>query len=167
MPTVTDFMSSVGGNAATAVLAAATSAAFQANQALLLEFRPHRDVSVSSLIWFTGATVSGNYDIGIYTAAGVRLWSKGSTAWPTASTRVVETVTPTALTAGTRYFLALAGDNATGLFRGLVESFVDQIKSVTGEYLSRSVSSSFPLPSTLTVGTTRGGKYPVITVHGT
>lgn len=163
-----DFMSTVG-NLGSFLYAVASSVAFTvANQAILVEFRPHRDVTVNSLVWFTGGTVSGNYDIGLYDSAGNRLWSKGTTAWPTASTRTAETVAPAvALTAGSQYFIALAGDNTTALFRGIAESFTDQVKTVTGNYLARSVAASFPLPASLTVANVRAGRYPAITVHGT
>jgi hypothetical protein len=163
-----DFMSTFGSFGPFLWGSSGSVAGTIANAAILTEFRPHRDVTVTSLAWMTGATPSGNYDIGIYSAAGTRLWSKGSTAWPAASTRVVETVSPgVAMTAGTQYFIAFVPDNTTGLFRGQAESFTDQVKSVTGQYLAKSVASSFPLPASLTVGNTRAARYPAISVHGT
>ena len=163
-----DFVSTVGGLGAALFATTFSSNIAIANDAILIEFRPFRDISVNELVWFTGATSSGNYDIGILGASGGRLWSKGSTPWPTASSRSSETVSPpVAMTAGTKYYLVLASDAITGLFRGISESFTDQVKTITGGYLSLRVGSSFPIPSSLTPGAARGGRYPVITVHGT
>ncbi|WP_193613169.1 SGNH/GDSL hydrolase family protein [Nocardioides lijunqiniae] len=163
-----DFMSSVGGLGPFLYASSLSTGMAIANDAVLVEFRPSRDVSVNELVWFTGATSAGNYDIGIYDASGNRLWAKGSAAWPAANSRVAETISsPIALTAGTKYYLAIASDGTTGLFRGVPETFTNHIRNVTGGFLSLRVGSAFPLPSSLAPGSTRGGKYPAISVHGT
>lgn len=163
------FMSSVGNNPAVAMLANGSNVMSSANQALLVEFIPPRNVTVSSLRWVTAATASGNYDIGIYSVTGTRLWAKGSTAWPATSTAIVETVSPTvALIGGTTYYLVLAADNTTGTWRGTGETIQNTALMLDGsDQFCKSVLSSFPLPSSLTPGNTRSGRCPLIIVHGT
>lgn len=165
-----DFMSTFGGDPMLFLYAVGGYGCTVANSAILVKFRPQRDVSVSSLEWMTSTVSSGNYDIGIYDVTGTRLWAKGSTAWPTASTLTVETVSPAvAMTAGTTYFIAFVGDNTAGLFRGQAESFTNQIRSVTGDYLSKVVAAAFPLPAAVTIATpgVRAARYPAISIHGT
>ena len=64
----------------------------------------------------TGGTATGNFDIGIYDAAGSRLTSSGSTA--SAASTVVNTTTMAnqTLLPGKRYYMAFAEDTNTDTF---------------------------------------------------
>jgi len=57
-------------------------------------------------------TASGNFDIGLYSAAGVRLVSSGSTAMSGSTTEQVVDVTDTTIGVG-RYYVAVNVDNTT------------------------------------------------------
>jgi Right handed beta helix region/Periplasmic copper-binding protein (NosD) len=162
-----EFMSSLGNNVLAGYQASASQTHPTINYAITVRFKPSRNLAVSELAWFTGTATSGNYDIGVYSAAGARLWSLGSTAWPTTSIRNAVAVTGLTLTAGTEYLLAFAGDNTTGTWRGLAEAITDQVKMLNGTFLARIVAAAFPLPSSITPGASRSAKIPLITVHGT
>jgi hypothetical protein len=167
-PDQLEFMSTLGNHPAAAHYGNSSTTFSTANNAVLVKFRPFRDLTLTEVRFLVAATSTGNYDIGVYSSGGTLLWSKGSTAWPTVSTAAGVTVSPSlALTAGTDYWFALAGDNNTATWRGMVESSVDQVKMLDGTYFSRVVGSAFPLPSTITVGSTRAGKTPLIVLQGT
>lgn len=162
-----DFMSTLGNHPGQVNAASTASNTFSsANQAILVRFKPFRDVTVNELHWFAYATSSGNYDIGIYSAAGSLLWSKGSTPWQAVNSVANVAVPGVALTANTEYLIAFASDANTGTWRGAAEGVTDMVKMVDGTYFSRVVSNSFPLPATITPGNSRAGKTPLITVHG-
>ena len=167
-PDQLQFMSTLGNHPAAAHYGNSSTTFAAANNAILVKFRPFRDLTLTELRFLVAATSSGNYDIGVYDNSGNRLWSLGSTVWPTANTAAGVAVSPSlALTAGTDYWIALAGDNNTATWRGMVESVVDQVKLLDGTYFSRVVSAAFPLPSTITVGSTRSGRAPLIVLQGT
>jgi hypothetical protein len=92
-----------------------------------------------------GSVVSGNLDVGLYTSAGVRLWSAGSTAQSGTSTEQVVDVSPDlALTPGL-YYVGLVLDNTTGTVVRNTPS--TQMCAVAGYYTQ---ATAFPLPSTAT-----------------
>jgi len=158
-----DFCSTAGSNPAVAMLAAAASAPIGvANTGIAMPVKPHRDINLTVLEWIAGTTSAGNYDIAILDSTGARLWSKGSTAWPTASAVSTETVSPAvSLVAGKTYYIMLSTDSATATYKGLnVTSTL--LKLVTGASYSRVVASVFPIPSTVTLGSTATGKLPVV-----
>ena len=166
-PSFVEFMSTLGNSPANAIAGVTSNTLAGANQGLAVKVRPHRNLSLTSLRWFTGTVTSGNYDIGIYDAAGNRLWSKGSTPWPAVSVGITETVSPAvALTAGTDYLIVFTGDNITGAWRGLSEALSDQTLLLDGSQWCRSVSSVFPLPATITPGSTRAGRIPLAILGG-
>lgn len=164
-PTTTqvDFCSTAGSNPAIAALSAATSAVIgTANTGIVMPVKPHRNITLSVLEWFAGTTSAGNYDIAVLDSTGARLWSKGSTAWPTASATVTEAVSPAvSLVAGQAYYVVLAADNATATYKGLNVAS-NLLKLVTGAPQSRAVGSIFPIPSSVTLGSTSTGKLPVV-----
>ena len=161
--TQVDFCSTVGSNPAVAALATAGSAVIGvANTGILMPVKMHRDMPLGVLEWFAGTTSAGNYDLAILDSEYNRLWSKGSTAWPTASTTVTETVSPAiGLIAGKTYYIELATDNATATYKGLNVSS-SLLKLATGAAHSRSVGSNFPIPATVTPGSSLTGKLPVV-----
>lgn len=158
-----DFCSTVGSNPAVAALSSAASAVIgTANTGIVMPVKPHRSITLAVLEWFAGTTAAGNYDIAVLDSTGARLWSKGSTAWPTASTTVTETVSPTvALIAGQTYYIVLAADNTTATYKGLNVSS-NLLKLVTGSPHARTVGTIFPIPSSVTLGSTATGKLPVV-----
>lgn len=123
-----------------------------ANDAWYVPFVLNEPFTVRKAGWHNGTTVSGNVDIGIYSANGTRIWSSGSTAQ--SGTSVVQVVTPTAFTlAPGLYYLAIAVDNTTGTFRGFA---LQQAGRSTGVFTQ---ASAFPLPSTATFAAPSGTKF--------
>jgi len=160
-----DFLSTVGLEPAVAgIVAAGGSAALAANAACLVRVKAQRAITVNQLLWVCG-TQSGNYDIGIYDEAGTRLWSKGSTASP-ASGMVTETVSPgVTLRKGQAFHVALVADNATATFRATTLVSAELTKTLTGKPAAVTVTSSFPLPSSLTVGTATVLRIPLVVIR--
>lgn len=88
-----------------------------ANRAIYIPFELDRPMLVTQMYTINGGTVSGNLDVGIYTADGTRLVNKGSTAQTGATAIQAFDITDTYLDRGA-YFMALAMDNTTGqIFR--------------------------------------------------
>lgn len=161
--TQVDFCSTVGSNPAVAALSSAASAVIgTANTGVVMPVKPHRNITLAVLEWFAGTVSAGNYDIAVLDSTGARLWSKGSTAWPTASTTVTETVSPVVpLLAGQTYYIVLAADNTTATYKGLNVTS-NLLKLITGAPHSRTVGSIFPIPANVTLGSTSTGKLPVV-----
>jgi hypothetical protein len=120
-----------------------------ANAAILVPFTLQAAQTIDRLWFIKGGTNSGNFDIGVYDVAGNRKVSKGSTAQSTLSTSVVNEVTfaSTPLPAG-QYYLALAADNGTGSF---IFGLAAEVIAVKTQF---QVAASFPLPATITPGST-------------
>lgn len=121
-------------------------------------------VALTKLVWVSG-TQSGNYDIGLYDAAGTRLWSKGSTASPAANTTTVETFTAVNIPKGALFYVALAADNATATFRAVTLVSAELTKTLGGVATTTTVAAAFPLPSTITVGTTTVLRIPLVVLR--
>lgn len=128
--------------------ATSTTGWLTANAAILVPFTLQQTQTVDRAHFKTSATQSGNFDIGVYDSTGVRKVSKGSTAQSTLTASAVNEVTfaSTSLNPG-EYYLALACDNTTGTF-----SF-SAVNEVSAKYQLQ-VATSFPLPASLTPGTT-------------
>jgi hypothetical protein len=158
-----DFLSTFGDVPSVAALGTNAGVGVgTANQAIAHPIRPHRNMSISTLRWLTH-TASGNYDIGIYDAAGNRLWSKGSTAM--ASGANTETVSPSvSLTAGTLYYIAVAFDTITGFMRGYSVTDGTVARFLDGTPSSKTVSAGFPLPATVTFGATPANRFHLVTL---
>jgi hypothetical protein len=103
----------------------------------------HR-VVVKQLWYANAATATGNYDIGLYDAAGAALLRKGSTAKGTSLEETVWNCTDTTIGPGL-YFLALASDSGTDTFYAV--TLAAPYPAALGMY---SGSSEFPLPATAT-----------------
>ena len=158
-----DYLSTHGDSPTVAALAVAGAANMVANSATLTRVKAPRDIAVAKLVWVAG-TQSGNYDIGLYDAAGTKLWSKGSTASPASGT-IVETFTAVNIPKGAVFYVAIAADNATATFRGVTLSSAEHTKSLTGIPATTTVGSSFPLPSTITPGTTTVLRIPTVVIR--
>lgn len=88
-----------------------------ANRAVYIPIGVKVRVTVVSLGFANGTTATGNIDIGLYDAAGVRLVSSGSTAKGTGNEITVMDVTDTTIGPGL-YYLALNNDTTTDTFIG-------------------------------------------------
>jgi hypothetical protein len=86
-----------------------------------------------------GSAVSGNFDLGIYDAAGTRLVSIGSTAQSGTTALQAATISPVPLSPGLYYF-GLALDNTSGAVLG----HTSNAGRATG---ARMLASAFPLPA--------------------
>lgn len=119
-----------------------------ANAAILVPFTLQTQQTIASVSVVAGATQSGHFDIGVYDSAGTLKVSKGSTLQSTLSASTVNTVTfaATVLPAGL-YYLAVAADNTTGTFK-----FDAAATLLAG--LQLQVAAAFPLPATITPGST-------------
>lgn len=89
-----------------------------ANRAIYIPIRVPRLCTVVKLAFGNGSTATGNYDIGLYNAAGTRLVSKGSTAKGVTQEMTVVDVADTTISAGT-YYLALNSDSTTDTFMAI------------------------------------------------
>lgn len=136
--------------------AAVTSTYETANAAILLPFTIQADQTIAEIDFWPGSSQSGNYDLGVYDSSGTRKVSKGSTAQSTLTANSLNkiAVTSTPLDAGL-YYLAVVYDNATANLRTLASGDF-------GNAFCRKVTSSFPLPSTLTIGSTAPTTAPLM-----
>ncbi len=87
-----------------------------ANLIIYLPFRVPEEFRVNQFFSFSGATVDGNIDAGIYSARGRKLVSTGSTAMA-AGTQTVD-VTDYTLGSGL-YWLAFTSSSGTATFNGI------------------------------------------------
>ena len=100
---------------ANAVIGQTASAAWlAANKAFFYPFTLTSPAVAYQLLFWVGATSSGNIDVGIYDVQGNRIVSAGSTAMSATVNTVQElNITDTQLMPGS-YLLAVACDNTTG-----------------------------------------------------
>jgi len=135
-------------------IAPASAAYPLANLALYVPF------SVSDVItaiegWVvTGSVAGGNFDIGIYSAAGSRLTSAGSTARTASAVNNTTTMTNLTLTPGVRYYMAFSAD-ATSNYLASTQ--------VAGIYEAHGIlesTTSFVLPASPTISRTTRAYLP-------
>lgn len=93
-----------------------------------------------------GSNITGNVDVGIYSAAGTLLLSTGTTARANASAVQYIGVTDTVFQAG-HYYLALVASSTTGTF--LRVSFSSATRAIFGGPLQEALGSTV-LPATMT-----------------
>lgn len=157
------FLSTMGTSPFVAMNVTTAQTVGTANLGFSVLVKPLANMTVNFLDWVTGSVSAGNYDIGIYNSAGsTKLWSKGSTAYPTASSLVTETVSPgVTLVAGTTYRVILAGSDATANFRGV--TFVGGMGKLTdGTVVANNVATGgLPLGASFIVGSA-STKVPLI-----
>ncbi len=104
---------SLGYEIRTAGAAAVATVTWVANAAVFIPFSIPWPYPVRRLFWINGSTASSNVDIGIYSEAGARIYSKGSTAQSGASVvQYVTPATPFVLPVG-RYYFAWNCDGTT------------------------------------------------------
>lgn len=138
-----------------------------ANGGNFMRLIPAFDIVVSALVWVP-AVQSGNYDIAILDDAGTRLWSKGSTTIPATGTAVSDTVTGVTLYAGNVYYIGWAGSDGNGALKGIGAAGIGELCKITdGTPSVVSVTSVFPIPSTVTLGSTAPNRLPFVVIRGT
>ena len=106
-----------------------------------------------------GVTVSGNFDVGIFTLDGVRIISSGSTAQSGAYAFQVVDIADTLLGSGV-YYLAVAFDNttATPIRTTLAQLAMCKMIGIA------EMSSAFPLPATATLATATSSYIPWLAI---
>ena len=117
-----------------------------ANRAIYVPFYLPESFTVQKVWWINGAAVSGNVDVAVYTAAGARQISAGSTAMAGASAIQAVDVADTALAAGD-YYLAFACDNTTASFQSSPAAAVSTYNAALGWAQQ---AAAFALPATAT-----------------
>ena len=138
------------------VAARTTGAWPTANKAILIPFRLNTFERIVSLSILNGGTVSGNWDGGIYNSDGVRIVSSGSTAQSGANATQNFTLTSTLLAPG-HYYAAFAANNTTGTLGYYATGLGALVLRCLG---LKEVTSSFPLPATLTPAAISSDLYP-------
>lgn len=147
--------------AATTIQPAPASAAVTtvSNEARYFPLRLSAPFLVVKFWWLNGASVSGNVDIGIYSASGTRLARTGSTAQSgTTAVQSVALGTPFLLMPDL-YYLAWCADNttATMLLSTLTNGVSDARRM--GMYTQ---TAAFSLPTTATFAAATSGRVPVV-----
>ena len=129
-----------------------------ANLAIYIPFTIAKPIVVVKLFSYNGATVSGNIDMGIYTADGTRLVSIGSTAQATTSNVQEFDISDTLLNAGL-YYLAVAKNDTTGTLFAVASGSAVAALATMG---IAQQASAFPLPATATFATASQDYTPLI-----
>jgi len=133
------------------------------NLAMYYPFRIPYAVTVTGIQILNGASVSGNVDVGIYSAEGTRIASSGSTAQAGASSIQTIALTSTILAPG-QYYIALAFDNSTGT-TAITALATFQFARAYGVLKQ---ATAFPLPATAVFAactTTTDRQIPMIGVQ--
>ena len=127
-----------------------------ANDAIFVPFTVHQSVLIKRLFSMNGSAVSGNIDMGIYTADGARMTSIGSTAQSGTNQPQFFDITDLLIGPGL-YYLAVALDNTTGtLFRS--NPTVTRLQTLG----MAKQASAFALPSTATFASVTAAYLPLM-----
>lgn len=129
-----------------------------ANLAVYIPFTLPWPYPVRRAFWCNGSNVTGNYDIGIYTAGGVKIWSSGSTAQTGASAIQYVTVTPDLLLPAGKYYLGLVNNGTTN--RGF--GTPTQVTAIIGRFMGLyQQATALPLPAAATFAAWNNIGYPL------
>lgn len=117
-----------------------------ANRAILVPFRLPKTVVAYQMVAGSGATASGNFDVGIYDAAGNRIVSGGSTAKGN-SVETIVNITDTTLGPGL-YYMAMSADGTNNYMA------ITLTNATSPKFFGiRQASTAFVLPATVTFET--------------
>lgn len=105
---------------------------------------------------FQAGNGTGNYDIGVYDAAGTRLASSGSTAMTAAGTKTLS-LADISVTAGTLLYAAIALSSTSGSSGRIAYS----VAAPTLAIGQMEESSALPLPSTMTPVVSTNASLPI------
>jgi|SRR5580765_109721 len=131
-----------------------------ANLAILCPVRLPTPQLLLGLIVADGATASGNFDMGVYSLAGARLYSTGSTA-QTVVNAAQRVLLPTPLVLGAEaYYLAFAMDNTTGTVLRMNTATLG-VEVYKGMGLAEA-AAAFPLPNPIVPATPTQLFLPVV-----
>ena len=135
--------------------AAPASAAYPlANLAIYVPFSVSEAVTVIEGWVVTGVTAGGNFDIGVYSAAGVRLTSSGSTARTASAVNNTTALTNLDLAPGTRYFMAFSADSTANYIAQTSAAGLNEAMGVLES------TTSFVLPTNPTLSRTTRAYVP-------
>lgn len=127
-----------------------------ANRAIFTPFAVTEQLVVTRMWQENGSAVSGNLDLGIYTASGTRLVSSGSVAQAGVSTVQDVNVADTTLMPGL-YYLAQVMDNVTGtVIRYSPNAAICRAMGVL------QAASAYPLPATVTYALVSSAFYSIV-----
>lgn len=124
---------------------------FGANASQFLPFTLPWYYNAQRAFWLNGSVVGGNANIGIFTQAGVRLWSAGSTVTSGASTLQYVTISPDLWLPPGSYFLAIAFSGTTNVVSGSGGAALSQ--RMNGLYVQTG-NLALATPATFAVNTT-------------
>lgn len=118
-----------------------------ANKAIYMPFAIPFSFPVRRVFWHNATTTSTNFDFGIYSYSGTKLYSTGSTA--ASGSNVLQFVSPTAfvLSPG-RYFMALACSSITASRGGTGLTGLTAPRLRLAGIMEE--ASALPLPATMT-----------------
>lgn len=106
--------------------------------------------------WVSCGTVSGgNFDIGIYDAAGSQLTSAGSTARTASAIVNTTTMTDQALVPGVRYYMAFSASSTNNYVAGVLAAGLYEAAGILES------TSSFALPASPTLSRTTRAYLPL------
>lgn len=130
-----------------------------ANDAIYIPVPIKFQVRVRSIYWINGNTATGNVDAGIYTKAGGRIYSTGSTAQTGTSTPQWVNMTDFVLGPG-MYYLAIALSSSSGTLQRQNAGINNMISLGCAKQ-----ASAFPLPATATFATITASYLPAIALE--
>lgn len=128
-----------------------------ANTAYFVPFVLSRAITIAQMFCLNGTAVSGNVDVGIYSADGARLVSSGSTAQSGTSTIQLFDIADTTIGPG-QFYLAMVMDNTTGTHGRFAPA-----ASAVGRALGvLEMASAFPLSATVTFAALSSASIPMV-----
>jgi hypothetical protein len=134
-----------------------TNAWGTANRAFYCPIVLPAPVVAKRLFMLVGTTQNGNVDVGIYNHAGAKIVSSGSVAQGPVSAVQIFDIADTPLPAG-NYYMAVSSDSTTATFGGVTLPNGAMARAVGASIMA----TAFPLPSTLTFGTTAPVAVPLL-----
>ena len=127
-------------------LASPSSSTWVANLAVFVPFGLSRPFLVREVWWYNGSAAGNNVDVGVYSTAGTRLFSLGSTA-SGANSAVITSSGMTDFTLGVGdYYMAFACDGTTNDVGAWAPAANNAAAFGVGE-----MASAFALPSSATI----------------
>lgn len=124
-----------------------------ANLAIYVPVRIIRPTLIRKFWNAQGATGTGNFDMGIYTAAGSRVVATGTTAKVAAVAEKIVDVTDTGIVPGL-YYLAMVDDTNTDTYLAIISTTAAPIPAAMGVLTEALASASLPSTATWVVNQT-------------
>ena len=131
-----------------------------AKKVLYVPIRVPVPVLVDQLFVMNGSAVSGNVDVGIYTLAGTKIASSGSTTQAGATQKQLFNVTNFMLGRGV-YYMGVSLDNTTGTLTRISAISAAVLRAMG---LLTETTGSFGLPATASLGSYADAYLPIMGV---